>query len=134
MYRKFILAAVLALCAAQTASAQTAPGPSPVVLVMVVELGATATASFPKLVELMKRAGELAKKEGDAAGKARLYAPTLGGATNQMVIVVEFPSLAAFAAAETAHAQNAEWQKITADAIAAGLKLVSRTLSTEVKY
>jgi hypothetical protein len=101
---------------------------------MVVELGATATATVPKVVELMTRAGELAKKEGDAAGKAHLYAPTLGGAGNQMVIVVEFPSLAAFAATETAHAQSAEWQKITADAIAAGLKLVSRTLSTEVKY
>jgi len=134
MYRKFILAAVLALCAVQTASAQTAPGPSPVVLVMIIELGATATATAPKLVELMKRAGELAKKEGESAGKAHLYAPTLGEAPNQMAIVVEFPSLAAFAASETAHAQSAEWQKITADAIAAGLKLVSRTLSTEVKY
>jgi hypothetical protein len=132
MLKRIILTGTLALCAALTTNAASAAAPSPVSMVMVVEVGATPTATPAKLIDLQKRGAALAKKAGPSAGVSKLYAPNLGGTPNQFVLVIEFPNIAAYAASETANAQNPEWQKLNDDARAAGFKLVSRTLVSQI--
>jgi hypothetical protein len=132
MFKKIFLTGSLALCAALATSAVSAAAPAPVAMVMVVEIGATPTATPAKLIELQKRGAALAKKSGASGGVSKLYAPSLGGQPNQFVIVVEFPNIAAYAASETANAQNPEWQKLNDDARAAGFKLVSRSLVSQI--
>lgn len=132
MLKKAIMTGTLALCAALISSVATAAAPAPVAMVMVVEVGATPSATPAKLIELQKRGAALAKKAGAAGGVSKLYAPSLGGVPNQFIIVVEFPNIAAYAASETSNAQNADWQKLNDDARAAGFKLVSRSLVSQI--
>jgi hypothetical protein len=132
MLKRIILTGTFALCTALGTSAVSAAAPSPVTMVMVVEVGATPTATPAKLMELQKRGAALAKKAGAAGGVSKLYAPSLGGQPNQFVLVVEFPNIAAYAASETANAQNPEWQKLNDEARTAGFKLVSRSLVNQI--
>lgn len=134
MYKNCILAAALLLSAATAAFAQTPPGPAPVSLVIVLDAGQNMGASLPKLIDAVRRGTALSKKDGAMAGKARLFTSLVGGVSNQILLVVEFPSLAAYAASEAAHAQSPDWQKLSADFGAAGLKVVSTTLESEVKF
>jgi hypothetical protein len=134
MLKKLCLLGAIALGSAVTASAQMPAGPTPVVMVMMVEVGATPTATVPRLVELMKRAETLSRKAGPNAGSAKLYTSSLGGAPDQFAVVVEFPSITAYAASEVAHANDSEWQKMNNDAMAAGFKVVSRSLMAQVKF
>jgi hypothetical protein len=131
MFTKSMFIGILAAVAALTASAQS-PAPAPagphVTQVLVIE------GDVAKLAEFAKRARAITDKVG-APGKARLWNIAWGGAeSGRTVIAVEYPSLAALAASEAKLQTNTDWQKMNADAAAAGLKLVSSSLAVEVPY
>jgi hypothetical protein len=134
MYKPCILAGVLLLSAASSAFAQTAAGPTPVSLVLVLDGGPSAAANLPKLLDVVRHGTALSKKDGAMAGKARLLRSVVGGDSARILLVVEFPTLVAYATTEAAHAQSADWQKLNTELAASGFRLVSTALDAEVKF
>jgi hypothetical protein len=131
MFTKSMFIGVLVAVAAVTASAQSpAPASAPphVTRVLVIE------GNVGKLIEIAKRARAITDKAG-VQGKARLWNVVFGGPeAGRTVIAVEYPSLAALAAADAKLQANPDWMKMNADAAAGGLKLVSSSLVSEVPY
>jgi len=85
-----------------------------------------------QMVEFAKRANDIATKLG-VQGKQRIFNVAFGGPTSDhVVIVVEFPNMAALAASTSKINASPEYRKLTADVRAAGIRLVSRSVMVEM--
>ena len=102
-------------------------GPA-VINVLTFDVGANAA----QFVALTKRATEIQDKLG-SPGEQRVWAPAFGDQVAGVVIVtVEYPSFLAMAQAQAKSAASAEWQAFVQKVAAAGNRLVSNTLATDV--
>ena len=85
-----------------------------------------------EVVRFAKRANAIAEELG-AAGKQRIFSVAFGGPTSDhVVIVVEFPNMAALAASSSKMSASPEYQKLTAEIRAAGIRLISRSIMVEM--
>ena len=85
-----------------------------------------------KFLGFAERAQEIRTRLG-AAGTQRVWFASYGGPSPGAVIVtIEFPSLSAFAAAESKAAASAEWNQFVAEVAAAGIRIMSNAVLTDV--
>ena len=83
----------------------------------------TFLAAFARIVPIAESLGE---------GGVTLWRNVAGGGPHQVVVVVRFPSMEAWAAGQTATAASAEFQQALAAVGAAGATLISTVLQSEV--
>ena len=123
----FAAAAIIAAAAALPSAAQT-PATPHVVEVIVLDVGS----NMQKLAELSKRVDALTKQLR-VTGTARYYMSTWAGAgAGQVIVTVEYPSLASLAQSVAKMNASPEFQKWEADVQASGIKVLSESLVTEL--
>ncbi len=85
-----------------------------------------------QVVELAGRAIAIATKAG-SQGKQRVFNVAFGGtSSDSVVIVVEYPNMAAFADSFTKVGASPEFQKLSSEFRAAGIRLISRSIMIEI--
>jgi hypothetical protein len=134
MNKNFLPIGALMLFVSGLALAQSPPPQPAVMEVIIVDVGDNVAMGVPKLVDIMKRGSAIAQKAG-THGKARLWALTWAGSeSGRFAITIETPNLSVLAADGPKMQASPEWQKMLADFSAAGFKVVSESLTTEVSY
>ena len=130
MKTKTILVASCLLAAAMALSAADAPAPPHVIEVITLDVGA----NMQKFQALAKRADEITKQI-HAGGTVRYYVASWAGeGTGRVIVTIEHPSLAALAQSQAKMAASPEFQKWEADAAASGIKQLSSSLVTELRF
>ncbi len=83
-------------------------------------------------VALAKRASQIQARL-ETGGTQRVLLSTFSGtATGTPVVVLEYPDLATFAAAETKMGNSDEWSAFEADVAGAGIRILSSSVSLEI--
>ena len=116
---------VVGLCLALVLVAATPSESSaqPVALVITLEV---APPQMPAFLAALGRAAAVAGELGE--GEGTLWQNAVGGAPNQLTLVIQFPSVESWAAAQTANAASAEFQQAFAAVGATGARFVSSVL------
>jgi hypothetical protein len=77
------------------------------------------------------RAQAIAKQHG-GTGTSRLWVATYAGPnTNMVVVVTEYPNLVSMAESAQKVGSTKEWQQLVADVQAAGMRIVSNSVTVE---
>ena len=85
-----------------------------------------------QMVELAGRANAIATKAG-GQGKQRVFNVAFGGtSSDNVVIVVEFPNMAALADSFAKVGASPEFQELASEFRAAGIRLISRSIMVEI--
>ncbi len=121
---------VLGLCLALVLIAATPSESSAQAVAQIIVLEVT-PAQMPDFLAAFARGGAIIQRLNPDSDTT-LWQNTVGGAPNQLVIVGRFPSLEAWAAAQARNAASAEFQQIFAETLASGIKLISRTLQSQI--
>jgi hypothetical protein len=130
MKTKTILMASCLIASALAVSAADAPAPPHVVEVIVLDVGT----NMQKFQELANRIAAISKKQ-QAGGTVRYYVSTWSGeGAGRVIVTVEHPSLAALAQSQARRMASPDFQKWQADAQASGLKQLSSSLVTELRF
>jgi hypothetical protein len=130
MKLRSLLAVSLVASVASTLSYAAPPMEAPhVTEVFVLDIAG----NMPKFMEVTKRMQDLSKKNG-MHGMARYWIAGWAGAdVGKVIVAVEFPSLLVLAQDAEKMMGDPEYQKVQADAMASGMKIVSASLVTEIK-
>ena len=120
---------VLGLCLALVLVAATPSESSAQAVAAVITLE-VAPAQMPAFLAAFARIVPIAESLGE--GEGTLWRNAMGGTPNQLVLVVPFPSIEAWAAAQTANAASAEFQQAFAAVGATGARLVSSVLQSQI--
>jgi hypothetical protein len=119
------LALAILFVAASPAFAQSPPR---VINIIGIETGGD-TAKF---LEFVKRARAINEQYG-STGTTRVFQATLAGPnTGNMAVAVEFPSMTSMAESQAKIGPSPEWQKFVADFQAAGMSVISNSVSVEI--
>ena len=87
---------------------------------------------FEKFLGFTQRAQDIRTRLG-VAGVQNVWFASYGGPSPGAVIVtIEYPSLSAFAAAETKARASAEWNQFVGEVAAAGIQIMSNAVLTNV--
>jgi hypothetical protein len=130
MKTKTILMSSCLLAAAMAISAADAPAPPHVTEVIVVDIGG----NMQKFQELAKRVDGITKQL-HAGGTVRYFVTTWAGeGSGRVVVTVEHPSLTALAESQAKMSASPEFRKWQADAQASGIKVLSESLVTELRF
>ncbi len=87
---------------------------------------------LPKFREFFTRFVAVAKKY-DSTGTTRAWLTTLAGPnTNNVVVVTEHPSLVSMAQSNAKVVPSPEWQQLTAEFAAAGMRVTSNSVTMEI--
>ncbi len=86
----------------------------------------------PGFLEFVQRARAISEQYG-GTGEVRVFLSTLAGPnTNTVAVVAEFPSLVSLAESNAKIIPSPEWQQLLADFQAAGMRLVSSSVSVDI--
>jgi ribosomal protein S5 len=130
MKTKTFLVASCLLASTMAISAADAPAPAHVIEVITIDTGG----NMQKFMELSKRAAEIAKQV-HAGGTVRYYMTTWAGdGAGRVVVTIEHQSLAALAQSEATLNASPEFRKWQADVAASGIKELSSSLVTELRF
>ena len=118
------------LAATMAISAADAPAPPHVTEVIVVDVGG----NMQKFEELAKRVDGITKQL-HAGGTVRYFVATWAGeGSGRVIVTIEHPSLAALEQSGQKMSASPEFRKWQADAQASGIKVVSESLVTELRF
>ena len=110
--------------ASTPATAQEAPH---VIVVLTIDVNG----DLPGFLKLVSRARQISAQY-ESRGQQRVWQATLAGAgTNEIFVAVEYPSLVAYAQDTSKLAASSEWQQFIRDFQAAGMCVVSNSMSVE---
>lgn len=120
---------VIGLCLALVLVAATPSESSaqPVAFVITVEV---APAQIPAFLAAFGRAAAIAGELGE--GEPTLWRSVVGGAPNQLTVVVNFPSIEAWAAQQAANAASTEFQQAFAAVGATVARFISSGLQSQI--
>jgi hypothetical protein len=125
-----LVASLIAVSLVQISSAAPQPAPQHMMEVIVLDAGG----NMQKLTELINRSLAIVARIPAYKGKVRAWTTTWAGTeTGKVVVTVEFPSLADVATSGEALRASPEWSKWGADFQAAGMKILSESLNTELR-
>ena len=85
-----------------------------------------------KFVALTKRAAELQEKLGTGGTQRVLLSLYSGTGTGTPFVVLDYPDLETFAAAERKTDESEEWAAFLVDVQAAGVRVVSNSVSVDI--
>jgi hypothetical protein len=118
------------LASATAISAADAPAAPHVTEVIVVDVGG----GMQKFQELAKRVDAISKQL-HVGGTVRYHLATWAGeGAGRVIVTVEYPSLTALADSSAKMNASPEFRKWQADAQASGIKVLSESLVTELKF
>jgi peptidyl-tRNA hydrolase len=110
--------------------AADAPAPAHVTEVIVLDVGA----NMQKFIDLANRANAITKSL-QVGGTVRYYVSTWAGeGTGRVIVTVEHPSLVSLAQSQAKLNASPEFKKWQADAQASGIKQLSSSLVTELRF
>ncbi|HUK00844.1 MAG TPA: hypothetical protein VLW26_01040 [Steroidobacteraceae bacterium] len=130
MKTKTLLVASCLIACGMGALAADTPAPPHVTEVIVLDVGS----HMQKFMELANRASAITKQI-QAGGTVRYYVSTWAGeGSGHVIVTVEHASLAALAQSDAKMNASPEFRKWQADADASGIKQLSNSLVTELKF
>ena len=125
-----ILMSSCLLASAMAISAADAPAAPHVTEVIVVDIGG----NMQKFQELAKRVDGISKQL-HVGGTVRYHLATWAGeGSGRVIVTVEYPSLTALADSGAKMNASPEFRKWQADAQASGIKVLSQSLVTELRF
>jgi len=131
--RTLFISAVCLIASSLVVSAADAPAPraAHVTEVIVLDVGA---ANMQKFMDLANRASAITKQL-QVAGTVRYYVGTWAGeGSGHVIVTVEYPSLLSLAQAEAKTSASPEFRQWQTDAANSGIKQLSSSLVTELRF
>ena len=123
----FIALAVTLACSQAPVQAVAQEAPRIVTVLTVDVAGDT-----PRFLEFVVRGTAISEQYG-GTGSVRVFLSTLAGPiTNTVAVVTEYPSLVSMAESVSKINPSAEWQQLVADVQAAGMRVVSNSVSVDI--
>jgi len=116
--------------ASMAVSGADAPAPPHVIEVIVLDVGA----NMQKFIDQSNRATAIMKKL-QVGGTVRYYRSSWAGeGTGHVIVTIEYPSLVAFAQGTSKLDASPDFQRWRADAAASGIKELSSSIVTELRF
>ena len=123
----FASVAVVLACAQAPEQAMAQEGPA-VVQVIQIDTGG----NLAKFLELTGRLDAISEKYG-STGERRILQSTLAGPnTGSVFVVIEYPNFVSMAESVSKSSASPEWAQFVADFQAAGMRVVSNSVSVDI--